>query len=60
MSPADREIYVEFVAIGNSVKVTAIDPATGVEASVICPANTPQSAMTNAARRKLEYVLRKT
>jgi hypothetical protein len=47
------------VAIGNSVKVTAIDPATGAEASFICPANTPQSAMTNAARRTLEYVLRK-
>lgn len=55
----DREIYVEFVALGNSVKVTAIDPVTGAEASVICPANTSQSAMTDAARRKLEYVLRK-
>ncbi len=38
-------IYVEFVIQGNVVKATAIDPATGVEASVIGPANAPQAAM---------------
>ncbi len=54
-----KEIYVEFVALGNSVKVTAIDPASGVEASVVCPASASQHAMAEAARRKLEYVLRK-
>ncbi len=52
-------IYVEFVIQGNVVKATAIDPSTGVEASVIGPANAPQAAMVQAARRKLEYVLRK-
>ncbi len=50
---------MEFVALGNSVKVTAIDPASGVEASVVCPASASQHAMAQAARRKLEYVLRK-
>jgi uncharacterized protein DUF6898 len=54
------EIYVEFVILGNSVKATAIDPATGVEASVIGPANAAQSTMADAARRKLEYVLKKS
>jgi hypothetical protein len=53
------DIYVEFIILGNSIKATAIDPATGVEASVIGPANAPQAAMAQAARKKLEYVLRK-
>ena len=53
------DIYVEFIILGNSIKATAIDPATGVEASVIGPANAPQAAMAQAARKKLEYVFRK-
>jgi hypothetical protein len=54
-----KEIYVEFVVLGNTVKATAIDPETGEEASVIGPANAAQSTMAQAARRKLEYVLKK-
>jgi hypothetical protein len=52
-------IYVEFIIQGNVVKATAIDPVTGVEASVVGPANAPQAAMAQAARRKLEYVMKK-
>jgi hypothetical protein len=54
-----REIFVEFVILGNSVKATAIDPESGLEASVIGPANAPRNAMADAARRKLEYVAKK-
>ncbi len=54
-----KDIYVEFIILGNTVKATAIDPDTGVEASVIGPAGAPQSAMAQAARRKLEYVMKK-
>jgi hypothetical protein len=54
-----KEIYVEFVILGNTVKATAIDPETGEEASVIGPASAAQSAMAEAARRKLEYVQKK-
>jgi len=54
-----KEIYVEFVILGNTVKATAIDPETGEEASVIGPASAPQSAMAEAARRKLEYIQKK-
>ncbi|HJR55880.1 MAG TPA: hypothetical protein VJ798_04820 [Rhizomicrobium sp.] len=54
-----REIFVEFVVQGNFVKVTAIDSVTGVEASIVGPANAAQSTLAEAARRKLEYVLRK-
>ena len=56
---AGREIYVEFVIIGNTVKVTAIDSESGLEASVIGPAGAPRAAMADAARRKLEYVAKK-
>ena len=56
---ADREIYVEFVVMGNTVKVTAIDSETGLEASVIGPAGAPRAALAEAARRKLEYVAKK-
>jgi hypothetical protein len=54
-----QPIYVEFVILGNSVKATAIDPATGTEASVVGPASASQATMAEAARRKLEYVLKK-
>jgi len=54
-----KEIYVEFVVLGNAVKATAIDPETGEEASVVGPATAAQSTMAQAARRKLEYVQRK-
>ena len=54
-----HEIYVEFVVMGNTVKATAIDPVTGVEASIVGPASAPQSVLAENARRKLEYVLKK-
>ena len=54
-----RPIYIEFVVQGNVVKVTAIDSVTGVEASIVGPANAPQSTLAEAARRRLEYVLKK-
>jgi hypothetical protein len=56
---AGGELYVEFVVLGNTVKATAIDPVSGQEASVIGPANAPQSVMADAARRKLEYIQKK-
>jgi len=55
-----NEILVEFVALGNSVKVTAIDPATGLEAVVVGPANAPRNALADAARRKLDYLKKKS
>lgn len=54
-----KEIYVEFVVMGNTVKVTAIDSESGLEASVIGPAGAPRGALAEAARRKLEYVAKK-
>jgi hypothetical protein len=54
-----KEIFVEFVQLGNTVKATAIDPDTGLEASIIGPANAPRATLAEAARRKLEFVAKK-
>ena len=53
---AGREIYVEFIVLGNSVKATAIDPETGLEASIVGPASAPRSLLAENARKKLDYV----
>lgn len=54
-----REIFVEFVQLGNTVKATAIDPDTGLEASIVGPATAPRATLAEAARRKLEYLQKK-
>jgi hypothetical protein len=54
-----REIYVEFVIQGNFAKATAIDSETGLEASVVGPAGAGRATLAEAARRKLDYVLKK-
>jgi hypothetical protein len=54
-----HETYVEFVAQGAFVKATAIDSATGTEASVVGPAGAPRDTLADAAVRKLNYVLKK-
>jgi hypothetical protein len=56
---AGREIYVEFVMLGNTVKATAIDSQSGLEASIVGPASAARSTLAEAARRKLEYVQKK-
>ena len=56
---AESGVLFEFVTIGNSVKVIAIDEATGTEAVVVVPKNTPLPSMKMAGKRKLAYVLNK-
>jgi hypothetical protein len=51
-----KEIFVEFVILGNVVKATAIDPDTGHEASIVGPASAPRAILAENARKKLEYV----
>ena len=53
------EILIEFIVQGNVVKATAIDAASGVEASIVGPANAPREALSQAAVRKLKYVVEK-
>jgi Domain of unknown function (DUF6898) len=59
MPPRGKEIYIEFVVQGSAVKVTAIDPKTGIEASIIGPASASHADLSTAAMRKLQYVLKK-
>jgi hypothetical protein len=54
-----REIFIEFVVQGAFVKATAIDPVTGLEASIVGPARAPQAVLAEQARRKLEYLAKK-
>lgn len=55
----DGGFYVEFVSVGGSVKVTAIDPVTGIEVSMIGAPQVTQDALAKLAVRKLKYVLAK-
>jgi hypothetical protein len=56
---ARKEIFVEFVSLGNALKATAIDPDTGLEASVMGPVGAARGAMAQAALKKLEYLAKK-
>jgi uncharacterized protein DUF6898 len=56
---ADREIYFEFTAIGNAVKVVAIDSLTGIEVSAMGPASASQADLQQLAVQKLKARLRR-
>jgi Domain of unknown function (DUF6898) len=53
------EIYIECIVHGGLMKVTAIDSATGTEASVFGPATAPREALQHNAVAKLAYVMKK-
>ena len=57
--PDEREVYFEFIKIGNAVKVTAIDSVTTIEVSVMGPANAAKSDLERIALRKLEARLKR-
>lgn len=61
MTPSDKEngYIVEYVAIGNSVKVTAFDPITLKEVSVIGATNMQRKQLAKLAVRKLIYMIKK-
>ena len=56
---SDNDFIIEFIVMGNTVKVTCIDPRTGREVSTIGPANLPRSQVSQAAIKKMLYVLNK-
>lgn len=58
MSGTDNYI-IEFVQIGGSIKVTAIDPRTMTEVSIVGAAQYSQEFLGRQAVKKLEYVLAK-
>lgn len=53
------EILFEFVRVGHNVKVTALEPETKIEASVVVPDTLSQEQMKFQALNRLKYVLKK-
>lgn len=58
-SAAGREVIFEYVPIGASVKISAIDVETGTEVSVIGPSTASRMELERVALRKLRYMLEK-
>ncbi len=58
MSGTDNYI-IEFTQIGGSVKVTAVDPRTLTEVSIVGAANYSQEFLTRQVVKKLEFMLAK-
>ena len=52
-----REAIVEFHRMGRQVKVSALDPVSLTEVSIIAPAGLGERLMTANALRKLDYVM---
>jgi hypothetical protein len=55
----DEGVLYEIQWLGNSARVSAIDPKTGIEATIVAPATASEYDMKAAARRKLVYLLTK-
>ncbi len=54
-----REILFEFKQVGNLVRVTAIDPASGLEVITIGDPSVHTDRLEKIAARKLKYVIAK-
>lgn len=55
----EREVIYEFVRVGGAVKVTAVDTATGTEATIVGDPAAGEITLKRLARQKLDYVLRR-
>jgi hypothetical protein len=55
----EQRYIIEFHRIGNAVKVTAMDPATLTEVSIVGDPSATEFQLTRVAVRKLEFMLAK-
>ncbi len=55
----DEGYIVEYYTVGNSVKVTAFDPVSLREVSIIGSPHTPRQHLAELAIRKLQYMQNK-
>ena len=55
--PANREVILEFHQVGSYIKVSAVDPVTLTEVSIVGNPAAGEAALRRAAIRKLEYVM---
>ena len=53
------EVIIELYQVGNAVKVTAVDPETLVEVSIVGSPGEGEEMLKRNAINKLNYVLRK-
>jgi hypothetical protein len=53
----EREVIFEFVQLGGTVKVTAVDVASGVEVSIVGNPSAGEAVLKRLALQKLTYVL---
>jgi hypothetical protein len=56
---SEREVIFEFVRVGGAIKVTAVDAASGVEATMVGDPAAGEATLKRLARQKLEYVLQR-
>tara|TARA_Y100001954_G_scaffold188664_1_gene202130 strand:- start:430 stop:624 length:195 start_codon:yes stop_codon:yes gene_type:complete len=59
MASLDKRVIVEFVKVGAYVKVSAIDPTTKVEVSIVGDPSMSQTTLERTVVQKLKYVLNK-
>jgi len=57
--PGLEEVLYEFVYQGNFVRVSAIDPRTNTEVTMVGDPRSARETLKAIARRKLIYVLRR-
>lgn len=51
--PKEPQVIIERIVMGRYVRVTAVDPETGIEVVVVGDASTPPAAADKLAARKL-------
>ena len=59
MASLDKRVIVEFVKVGAYVKVSAMDPTTRVEVSIVGDPSMSQATLERTVVQKLKYVLNK-
>ncbi len=59
MNRGEGEYLVEFIQVGSYMKVSAVDPISGREVSIVGPASASRNQLSRVAVNKLKYVLAK-
>ena len=59
MTKAPREVLFEFRQVGDYLKVSAIDPITNTEVSIVGAPRMDRAVLKQAALQKLIYVIEK-
>ena len=55
----EAEVLIEMRRLGDSVRVSAVCPETGLEATIVGPAGAGEAALARAAANKLRWLREK-